>query len=198
MDVTDTINYYERRGRHYTTLVGDAPNAFTTRALQRLADHVGAGATILEVGSGPGIDADHIESLGVDVVRTDAVRSFVEIQAERGKSVSLLNVVTDDFGGPYDGVLALCVLIHVGRDDIDDVLRKIAGALRPDGALLVSVREGEGEAPPPAAMVFWRRDEFAERLEAAGLAVEWCVQEVDCDGDGWLIYLARRGAVAVG
>jgi SAM-dependent methyltransferase len=194
MDLADTIDYYERRGRHYSTLIDSIPGLFRERAIGQFVDRLGPGATVLEVGSGPGRDADHIESLGIDVVRTDVARSFVEIQAERGKSVGLLNVVTDDFGGPYAGVLALCVLMHVGRGDVDDVLRKVAGALEPGGVFLVSMREGEGVAPPPAAMLFWSREGFAERLEAAGLAIEWYKREVDCDGDAWLTYVARRAA----
>jgi hypothetical protein len=49
--------------------------------------------------------------------------------AERGKKADLLNVMTDEFGGgPYDGVLAMGVLIHVDREQVDPALRKIHAA----------------------------------------------------------------------
>lgn len=188
----DTIEHYERSAREYAREIDPHPPAFRAAALQRLVSLLPADATVLEVGSGTGRDADHLEGLGVAVRRTDAVRAFAEIQAERGKQVALVDVVSDDLGGPYDGVLSMCVLMHVPGDRIDDVLRKVAAALRPGGAFLVSVREGKGVSAGPAPMTFWSREAFAARLTLAGFAVEWYDIEVDCDGDRWLTFLARR------
>jgi SAM-dependent methyltransferase len=173
-------------------LIGPRPPDFRARALERLAAIVPPGGRALEIGSGPGRDADYLESLRVAVRRTDAARSFAEIQSERGKKVDIVDVVEHDLGAPYAAVAALCVLMHVGRDRIDGVLLKIAAALVPGGGFLVSVREGVGETPPPAAMTFWSRDDFAARLTTAGLKLEWDDLEVDSAGDAWLTFLARR------
>jgi len=140
---------------------------------------VPARGVVLEIGSGTGRDADYQESLGATVRRTDPARAFADIQAERGRRVALLDVVADELGGPYEAVLAMCVLMHVARGRIDGVLGKVAAALRPGGAFLVSVRAGEGESPGPAGMAFWSRAEFAGRLSAAGLSVEWDDSHVD-------------------
>jgi SAM-dependent methyltransferase len=91
---------------------------------------------VLEIGSGSGRDADFIESLGGKVRRTDVTQAFLDLQAERGKHGERLNVLTDALGGPYDAVLAICVLIHIERADTDRVLRKVRKALRPGGAFL--------------------------------------------------------------
>ena len=192
--MNDTIAYYERSAREYAKEIDPLPPANRAAALRRLMASVPPGGVVLEVGSGTGRDADYLESLGAAVRRTDAARSFAEIQAERGKRVALLDVVAQDLGGPYDAVLAMCVLMHVEPEQIDRVLGKVAGALRPGGGFLVSVREGHGESPGPAAMAFWSRGEFAERLTAAGLTVVWDEQHVDCDGDAWLTFLARRAS----
>ena len=192
----ETIAYYERAGRHYATLVGPEPDVFRTAALRRLIESLAPGDAVLEIGSGPGRDADHLEALGIPVDRTDAAATFLRIQAERGKSARRLDVVTDELGGPYGGVLALCVLMHVSRASIDGVLGKIAAALRPGGGFLVSVRAGEGETPPPAAMAFWSREDFEARLRAAGFLVEWFELEVDCDDDAWLTFYARTPATS--
>jgi 2-polyprenyl-3-methyl-5-hydroxy-6-metoxy-1,4-benzoquinol methylase len=94
---------------------------------------------VLEIGSGPGRDADVLESLGLAVRRTDATQAFVDLMVERGKHAELSNVVTDELGGSYYGVLAMGVLIHVDRNQTDAVLRKIHAALRPDGAFLAAM-----------------------------------------------------------
>ena len=196
MDHDETISYYERAGRHYATLIDPEPDAFRAAALKRLVGPLAPGDVVLEIGSGPGRDADHLESFGVTVDRTDAAETFLAIQAGRGKRARRLDVVSDDLGGPYGAVVALCVLMHVSRTAIDDVLAKIAAALRPGGGFLVSVRAGEGEAPPPAAMAFWSRDDFEARLRSAGLEVEWFELEVDCVDDAWLTFYARAPATS--
>ena len=192
MDVGETIDFYERHARDYAEEIDAVPPPFRAAALRRLAALLPPGGAVLEVGSGTGRDADHLETLGATVRRTDAVRAFAELQAERGKQVALVDVVADELAGPYDGVLAMCVLMHIGSEEIDRVLRKTSAALQPNGAFLVSVREGFGESDGPASMTFWSRAAFAGRLTAAGLGLVWDDLEVDSDGDRWLTFLARR------
>jgi hypothetical protein len=136
---------------------------------------------------------DHAgEDLGVRVRRTDATRAFIGLQARRGRRAELLNVITDELGGPYDGVLVMCVLIHVGFDQTDAVLRKIAGSLRRGGGFLVSIREGDGETHGDYHTVYWRTADLTARLQSAGLRVDWDAHHVDSDGDAWLTYLTTR------
>jgi 2-polyprenyl-3-methyl-5-hydroxy-6-metoxy-1,4-benzoquinol methylase len=131
----------------------------------------------------------------VKVRRTDATRAFLALQAARGKRGTLLNVLTDRLGGPYDGILAMCVLIHIDRPHTDLVLRKIARALRRDGAFLVSMRDGRGETRGDYHTTYWSRRAFAARLEAHGLRIQWDARSIDSDGDPWLTFLASRGGV---
>lgn len=189
-DSRRTIESYEGFAEQYSRLGGPSPDV--EAALRRVAEATGNGGRILEIGSGPGWEADFLETLGVSVRRTDATRRFLEIQAERGKQGDLLNVITDDLGGPYDAVVALCVLIHVPRDQIDQVLTRIAQALRPDGAFLVSMRDGDGETSGKYHTVYWHRDDFAARMEAAGFVLAWDEYSVDCDNDAWNTFLAQR------
>jgi SAM-dependent methyltransferase len=196
MDHDETIAHYERIGRRYATLIDPEPGPFRAAALRRLAGPLASGATVLEIGSGTGRDADYLESLGLSVDRTDAAETFLKIQAERGRTARRLDVTADELGGPYDGVLALCVLMHVDRAGIDRVLAKIRAALRPGGGFLVSVRAGEGEEPPPAAMAFWSREAFEQRLRRAGLTVEWFDLEIDSAEEAWLTFYTRAPAIS--
>jgi SAM-dependent methyltransferase len=154
--------------------------------------HVPAGGLILEVGSGTGRDADFLESLGGKVRRTDATQAFLDLQAERGRNGERLNLLTDPLGGPYDAVLAICVLIHVERSATDRVLRKIRRALRPGGAFLTALWEGTRQTDGRYHMTYWRRTAFAARLRAAGLTVEWESSTVGRGGKSLLTFLARR------
>ena len=187
-----TIDSYEGYAREYDEIVGDAPSPDVELGLRQFMSAVGPNATILEVGSGPGRDADFLESLGARVRRTDATQAFLDIQAARGKQAEYLNLLTDELGGPYDGVAALCVLIHIDRAHIDRVLAKVAGALRPGGAFVVSMREGSGETTGAYHTILWQRDAFAATLERAGLRVTWEHRNTGRDTDIWLTFLAVR------
>jgi SAM-dependent methyltransferase len=192
-----TVQSYERYARSYAAAVDQQPSGVDEEGLRRLAESVPRGSTILEVGSGPGWDADFVESFGVSVRRTDITAAFREFQAERGKQVSALDILTDDFGGPYDGVMSLCVLLNIDRDQIDLVLQRVAGSLKPNGTFLVSLREGDediwerGEVSGEYYVVLWNEPEFTDRLAAAGMQVEWSGKRVHGDGP-WFTILARK------
>lgn len=189
-----TIQYYEGFARKYSKTVSARPPRAASSALRRMVKHVPPGGLILEVGSGPGRDADFVESLGARVRRTDATQAFLDLQAARGKNGERLNLLTDTLGGPYDAILAVCVLIHIERAHTDRVLRKMRRALRPGGVLLVAVWEGAGETGGDYHMTYWSHATFAARLKAAGLTVEWHGRRVDSDGDRCLTFLAVRQA----
>ncbi|MBX3620421.1 MAG: class I SAM-dependent methyltransferase [Rhizobacter sp.] len=187
-----TVQSYEAFAREYDTLVNARRPPHIEDALRRLVQRLPPGGTVLEVGAGTGRDADFIESLGAVVRRTDATPAFLRLMAERGQQAELLNVMTDALGGPYDGVLAMGVLIHVDREQVDPVLRKICAALKPGGAFLVAMRKGEGETTGDYHTVQWTRERFAERLAAAGLSVVWDTTWWGRDGNEWVTFLATR------
>jgi 2-polyprenyl-3-methyl-5-hydroxy-6-metoxy-1,4-benzoquinol methylase len=187
-----TVQSYEAFAREYDKLVDAHRPPHIQKALRRLVDALPPGGRVLEIGSGTGRDADVIESMGLVVRRTDAAQAFIDLMAERGKHAELLNVVTDELGGPYDGVLAMGVLIHVDRDQTDEVLRKIHAAMKPGGAFLAAMRKGEGETTAEYHTVCWTRERFNQRLAAAGLSLVWDADSVGRDGNDWVTYLARR------
>ena len=173
-----TIEGYEACARDYAAAVDPKPSAVGEAALRRLASEMPRGGRALEIGSGPGWDADFLEGLGVAVDRTDVTAAFRELQAERGHVVAPLDVVEDVLPGPYDAIVVLCVLQHVERERFDGVLQKIAGALRPRGVLLASLREGEGDGwdhgdSGDYRLVLWSADALHARLAAADFDVEW-------------------------
>ncbi|MCD9197769.1 class I SAM-dependent methyltransferase [Aeromicrobium wangtongii] len=168
-----------------------------TEPLTRLAEAVPAGH-VLDVGSGPGWDADELEEAGLTVRRTDVTQAFIDLQRARGKDVDRLDVIDDDLGGPYDAVVALRVLQHIEPKDLSTVLSKVAGALRPGGRFLVSTPRfaGTGWEVGDSGRTYYRaprtEDEFIEALHASGLAPEWA--EHSPEDDGWLVVMAQTAA----
>jgi cyclopropane fatty-acyl-phospholipid synthase-like methyltransferase len=196
-----TIDSYERIARKYaddTAPESSGAAEFSRKGLQRLVEAVPAGATALEVGSGPGWDADFVESQGVAVRRTDVADAFIELQAERGKQVEKLDVTCDELGGPYDAVVALAVLQHVDRAQIPAFLRRVTAALHPGGVFLVAILVGVGDHWEVGATgnsyftAHWDESEFLALLSSEGLGVEWSLGGEDSEESHWLMLLARK------
>lgn len=190
-----TVLAYEEYARTYAKNTAGTPTGMVRDGLDRFAIALGPKSRVLEVGSGPGWDADYLESLGVLVRRTDVTAAFRALQGERGHAVEALDVLTDDLGGPWDGVMALCVVQHIERARADGVLSRIAASLRPGGALLMSLPEGVGERAEGNSgdyhVVFWTFDACGKSLRAAGLQVEWSARTVYDEGP-WFTVLARK------
>ena len=151
---------------------------------------------VLEVASGPGWDADVMESRGLAVRRTDISDGFIAVQAKRGKRVERLDLIEDDLGGPYDGLVALYVIQHIARPLVDGVIARMAGALVPDGLLLFSFQLGDGErveAEPTGNyhIVMWPRGEMEAILMRHGLEIVWERTE-DGREARWVTLVARR------
>lgn len=166
--------------------------------LTRLAETM-PGAHVLEIGSGPGWDADDLEKAGLSVRRTDITQAFIDFQRSRGKDVDRLDAISDDLGGPYDAVVCLHVLQHVESHDLDGVLVKIAAALRPGGRFLVSIPLGEGagfeigESGKQYYRALRTEADFIDLLARAGLTTEWTERSNDDAETGWLCLLAQLG-----
>ena len=189
-----TVESYEQIADDYAReTAGGGVLAF---ALTRLAETMPA-AHVLEIGSGPGWDADVLEEAGLTVRRTDITQAFIDLQRSRGKEVDRLDAITDGLGGPYDAVVTLHVLQHVEPDDLPAVLAKVAGALRPGGRFLVSIPLGEGagwevgESGSPYYRALWTEAEFVKALARAGLQSEWTERAVQDEESGWLCVLAQ-------
>ncbi len=191
----ETLASYDRYARRYAEVTATM-SADTRDLLRRLAQALPDRASVLEIGSGPGWDADYLESMGLTVRRTDATPGFVQLQRERGKTAELLDLIGDPLGGPYDGALMLYVLQHIDEPLLPAVLAKLRAALRVGGMLLLSFREGDGTLTEHGTVsgdyhsTLRRPEDFRAALETAGFASEWERSLTDDDGV-WQIVRAR-------
>jgi 2-polyprenyl-3-methyl-5-hydroxy-6-metoxy-1,4-benzoquinol methylase len=192
----ETLNTYERAAALYrecTVRIDEAADDLVAL----VAAHAPAGATVLEVGSGPGHDADRLEALGFALRRTDAARSFVELQRADGHEIDVLDVRTDDLGGPYDVVFAQAVLLHIDRAELPGVLARILAAVRPGGLLALTLKEGDGDewsshkVELPRHFTYWQ----AEPLRAVLVGAGWepvVLEQTSSSYGPWLRCLSRR------
>ena len=164
--------------------------------LDRFASLAGPGP-VLEIGSGPGRDADYLEARGVRVIRSDATPAFVGLLRDAGHDARLLDVRTDPLDGPYQGIFANAVLLHLSRDQFEDLLRRARAATAPGGVLAFTLKEGDGEAWTeqklglPRHFTYWREPTVRAALHRAG----WPDASIThvAGRENWLHVLAGAG-----
>jgi SAM-dependent methyltransferase len=189
-----TLASYVAGAQTYLDHSGEPPPTMIAY-LDRFAELVGDGH-VLELGSGPGWDATHLVSRGVRVTCSDANPVFVDRLRAAGQRVELLDIRTDMLPGPYDGVLADAVLLHLSRSQFDTVLRRIRLAVSPRGFVAFTLKEGDGEEWTiaklglPRHFTYWRESAVRIALEHSG----WKVRSVDHFAgrtEPWLLIIAQ-------
>jgi len=190
-----TLASYEAGVDDY--LAASGPRDPAVKALlARVADRV-PGGTVLEVGSGPGLDALRMEALGLVVVRTDGATAFVDRMRADGHDARLLDIRSDALGGPFDAIVAIAVLLHLDREEFAQFLERALRALRPGGAIAFTLKEGDGDAWShaklglPRHFTYWRADAVRVALERAGWA-SISIEHVDGRTEPWLVVFAER------
>jgi SAM-dependent methyltransferase len=171
-NVSGTLSAYEQGVDAYVR--DSKPTPGREDFLRSVLAALPAEAHMLELGSGPGHDALFFEAAGVQVTRTDGAPAFVRRLRALGLQADVLEMTTDDFGGPFDVVFANAVLLHLTGPQLADVLTKASRAVRAGGLLAFTVKEGDGEAwstakvGRPRFFNYWREPALIEHLLASG------------------------------
>lgn len=104
---------------------------------------------------------------------------------------------SDDLGGPYDGVLADAVLLHLPREQFEAVLRRCRTAVGPGGILGVTLKEGHGsewtaeKIGLPRYFTYWQEGPLRDALANTGWTV-LSLDRVPGRTASWLQVVARR------
>lgn len=168
-------------------------------ALDRFRAGLGAGALVLDVGSGPGTDSAELRARGLRVVSVDLSLGMLKAGLA---SLPGLRVQADmrrlPFGRVADGLWANASLLHLRRDEFPAALRELGRVLRRHGLLHVGVKRGcregfeeERYGPGlPRYFTFWEAADLDAALRAAGFRIE-SATEGEGVHDPWLQRLAR-------
>ncbi len=105
-----------------------------------------AGEKILDIGSGPGRDAEILRELGHEIICLDASASMLKICQEKGFETSHADLMKLPFEKEtFDSVWAYTSLLHLPRKEISKALKEIWRVLKNDGAMVLGMIEGNGE-----------------------------------------------------
>jgi 2-polyprenyl-3-methyl-5-hydroxy-6-metoxy-1,4-benzoquinol methylase len=201
----DTVRAYDLDAASYAASSARMPDSVRAD-IEEFVALVGAGARVLEIGSGGGRDALVMEELGLVVRRTDITPAFVTLLREQGHDCDLLDPRVDDLSsaeGPYDAVWANASLLHVARAELPAVLSRLAAVTRDGGLLRISLKEGDGEdwsthgsITRPRHFTYWQ----AAALDGVVTAAGWSDVVIRSGvpgtrGETWLELSAVRGSM---
>ena len=153
-----------------------SPDAFKVRErsefLKFLKDE--GRETLLEIGCGPGWDAQFFQSQGFRVLAVDNTPMMVKLTAEKGVPTQVLDCYDlDEISECFDAVYTMNCLLHIPKRDFDRVLDLISGRLNENGLMYLGIWgdtnfEGIWEKDryePKRFFSFWKTEALLEVIQ---------------------------------
>jgi ubiquinone/menaquinone biosynthesis C-methylase UbiE len=179
------------------------------RLHERFVTLIGSGATVLDLGCGPGHDAAELSARGLGVTAFDPARGLLH-EAARQPSLAGLLVQGDARALPFaaatfDGIWSCASLLHVPKRDVGQVLVDTFRVLKRGGILFTSMSEGDQPGAVPVEsnglsrrLYYYHREQtWAALVSGAGFEVIDHAVKRDSAGlnpgsTGWIETFARR------
>ena len=130
--------------------------------------------TLLEIGCGPGQDAQFFQAQGFKVLAVDNTPMMVQLTAEKGVPARVLDCYDlGEINERFDAIYTMNCLLHIPKQDFDQVLRLISDRLNESGLMYLGIWgnqnfEGIWEKDryePKRFFSFWRTEALLEVLQ---------------------------------
>lgn len=142
---TTTLDYYNQNAKKFIT--GTISVDFGI-VQNRFLDKLHPGAEILDYGCGSGRDTKYFLNQGYKVTAIDGSQKLCKLASEyTGIQVKHMLFQDLDEKEAYDGIWACSSILHVPANELQDIIKKMANALRAHGIIYTSFKYGtfEGE-----------------------------------------------------
>lgn len=138
--MTTTIDYYNKNAEKF---FNETVNVDMSKLYEPFLRLLPKGAKILDAGCGSGRDSLAFKNLGYEVTAFDASKELVKLASEYlGQSVGNLRFEDINYENEFDGIWACASLLHVPKDKIQVVLKKLTASLIDTGILYASFKYG--------------------------------------------------------
>lgn len=135
-------NYYDVNAKEY---IESTINCDMSIHYEKFLKYLPKTGKILDVGFGSGRDMIYFKSLGYEVEGIDTSVEFVNNMKEKGFNVRLESACELNYSAEYDGIWACASLLHIKRDELEEVIIKCMNALKDNGILYCSFKYGDKE-----------------------------------------------------
>jgi SAM-dependent methyltransferase len=188
-------DYYQSNFKKYSS---ETFSIDPTSFLGPLLHYLPAGASILDIGCGSGRDLLWFKNKGFQATGFERAANLAELAGLRsGCPVIEGDFVDYDFSLlKVDALVLIGALVHVHHRDLASTLIKICKALKQDGHILLSLKEGEGVRQHEDGRLFylWTHRQLRRIFNERGFFVvdfSRQISKINSD-DAWLGYVLRQ------
>lgn len=135
-------NYYDVNAKEYIENTINCDMSFHYQKFLKCLPKTGK---ILDVGFGSGRDMIYFKSLGYEVVGIDTSLEFVKNMKGKEFDVKLESACEINYQDEYDGIWACASLLHIKREQLEEVIIRCMKALKENGVLYCSFKYGDME-----------------------------------------------------
>lgn len=141
--MSSTIDYYNEHAQMFS----DNTKEINFTIIQdRFLSKLPPEALILDFGCGSGRDTKYFLEKGFSVEAIDGSEELCRIASEyTGITVQHMYFETLHELEKYDGIWACSSILHLDRESLADVMRKMVAALKPGGVIYTSFKYGDYE-----------------------------------------------------
>jgi SAM-dependent methyltransferase len=138
-----TIKYYDENAKAFFENTKDAD---MKGVYELFLKYLPPKAKILDLGCGSGRDTKYFLKKGYDVFTVDGSIEMVKLSTQfTGRQTLHLTFDEINFNEEFDGVWACASLLHIPRNKIDSIFKKIYLALKKGGIFYSSFKYGDKE-----------------------------------------------------
>ena len=138
-----TLDYYNQNAE---TFVSNTVSVDFKQTQDKFVNRLETGDYILDFGCGSGRDTKYFLEAGLRVDAIDGSEELCKIASEyTGIEVKKMLFQELDSDSKYDGIWACSSILHLPKNDLKLVLRKINTALKKKGIVYTSFKYGEFE-----------------------------------------------------
>ena len=191
-----TIDYYNNKADDFfeSTVSVDF-----SKIQEQFLKYVKPGGRILDLGCGSGRDSRAFLERGYKVVAVDGSRELAKIAgAYIGQEVIVADFREFEPEGTFDGIWACASLLHLPKEELAAVMRRMAAHLAEGGCFYASFKYGEFQGERNGRYFTDMTEEsFRELLEGVpGLAIEEYFSSGDVragrESERWLNVMMRK------
>lgn len=139
----NTIAYYDKNVERFTT---DTKNVIFSGIQDRFLSYLEDDSIILDFGCGSGRDTKYFLSRGYTVEAIDGSKNMCE-SASRYTGIHVSQMMFSELHekDKYDGIWACASILHLKKEELKTVLRKMSEAVKKSGYMYVSFKYGNSE-----------------------------------------------------
>lgn len=141
--MNDTINYYNNNAETY---FDSTVNADLSDIYQRFLKYLPEKSYILDAGCGSGRDSKFFISQCHRVKAIDGSKELCRLASDYlNQEVENIRFSDLDYHEEFDGIWACASLLHVDRNEIQNVINKMYNALKDNGIFYASFKYGSSD-----------------------------------------------------